>query len=46
MDIEAGGFDEGQGESNVSKSAEQENLVRRVCVCVCVCVCACVRVTV
>ena len=27
MDIEAGGFDEGQGESNVSKTAEKDNLV-------------------
>ncbi len=31
VDIEAGGFDEGQGESNVSKTAEKDNLVRKVC---------------
>ena len=31
MDIEAGGFDDGQGETNVSKSAEPDNIVRTFC---------------
>ena len=29
VDIEAGGFDQGQGETNVSKEAEPNNIVRR-----------------
>ena len=28
VDIEAGGFDQGQGESNVSDKVEPENIVR------------------
>lgn len=28
VDIEAGGFDQGQGETNVSDKAEPENIVR------------------
>ncbi len=35
VDIEAGGFDEGQGETNVSDKAEPENIVRSCCRCSC-----------
>lgn len=30
IDMEAGGFDDGQGNQNVSSQAETDNLVRRV----------------